>query len=331
MPTEYGSRLYKDNQPNSDASIVEIVRMAGALIMGKLARFAINGGTKILLGKTTTTEFTVLNSGPDTTNPHDPNRTPGGSSAGSAAAVADFQVPLSFGTQTGGSVIRPASYTGTFAMKPTFNKITGGGIKVASLEFDTIGYFARSIEDLELINDVLSIPTRKSIRETVLRESKVGLVKSPFWSRAGRGTKSAMEKAAEILSNNGVTVEDVEFPDEFNDATALRNMFQVIFVTEAGASFYKDYLLDSTKKKLDPDVCAFVENATTYKRNEVRQAFDLYAALRPVLDSIAAKYSALMAPSATDEAPLGLGDMGSAIFNSVWTVRLTVLFDFAND
>lgn len=319
MPTEYGCPLYEGNQPNADASIVEIIRSAGALILGMFANFAMEGILRAV-GKTTTTEFTVLNSGPDTTNPHDPDRTPGGSSAGSAAAVADFQVPLSFGTQTGGSIIRPASYTGIFAMKPTFNTMAGRGIKVASLELDTIGYFARCMEDLKLITDVLSLPT-EPIKEIPLKVAKVGLVKSPFWSSAGPGTVAAMEKAAEILRKHGVTVEDVEFPDEFNDAAALSRMFKVIFVTDSGVSFYKDYLMDTTKTKLDPDVRAFVEDAPKFPREEVRQAFDYYAALRPALDKIATRYSALITPSATDEAPLGLGDMGSPIFNSVWTVR----------
>ncbi|RYO60717.1 hypothetical protein AA0116_g6065 [Alternaria tenuissima] len=303
MPTEYGCPLYEGNKPNADASIVAIVRMAGAFI----------------LGKTTTTEFTVLNSGPKTTNPHDPARTPGGSSAGSAAAVADFQAPLSFGTQTGGSVIRPASYTGTFAMKPTFNTIAGGGIKVASLEFDTIGYFARSIDDLQLLSKVLNIFLEDSVKEIPLREIKVGFVKSPYWPRAGPGTTAAMKSAANILRDHGVTVEDVEFPVEFNDAKALSRMFKVIFVTNSGASFYKDYLMDTTNTKLDPEVRAFVEDAPKFHREEIRQAFDDYAALRPVFDEMASKYSALVTPSAPDEAPLGIGDMGSATFNSVWT------------
>ncbi|TAQ86822.1 hypothetical protein B7494_g4847 [Chlorociboria aeruginascens] len=297
---EYGSPLYKGNRPNADASIVEIVRRAGALIVGK----------------TTTTEFTVLNSGPDTTNPHDPNRTPGGSSAGSAAAVADFQVPLSFGTQTSGSVIRPASYTGTYAMKPTFDTISGGGIKVVSHEFDTIGYFARSIDDLELITDVLSVTVEEAIKEIPLKENKVGFVKSPSWPSAGPGTIAAMENAAEILRNHGVTIVDVEFPDEFNDTTALNRMFEVIFVTDGAVSFYKDYLMDTTKTKLDPDVRAFVEDAPKFSREEIRQALDYFAALRPVFDKIATQYAALITPSAMDEAPLGLGDMGSPVFNS---------------
>ncbi|KAK0716788.1 amidase signature domain-containing protein [Lasiosphaeria miniovina] len=304
MPTEYGSALYWGNRPSADASLVEILRRAGALIVGK----------------TTTTEFTVLNSGPSTTNPHDPNRTPGGSSAGSAAAVADFHVPLSLGTQTGGSVIRPASYTGTYAMKPTYNTVFGGGIKVASLEFDTIGYFARSIDDLKLVTEVISVTAEEPVEEAALNQVKIGFVKSPFWPSAGPGTVAAMAKAAEILRRHGVAViEDVEFPDAFSDATTLARMFGVVFAADAAVAFYRDYLMDTDKTKLDPRIRAFVDDAPKNSRSDVRQAFDYYAALRPVLDEIAGRYSALMTPSAIDEAPLGLGDMGSPAFNSVWT------------
>jgi Asp-tRNA(Asn)/Glu-tRNA(Gln) amidotransferase A subunit family amidase len=173
MPTEYGSPLYKGYRPNVNPSSVEILRLAGALIFGMfvddIAMEVILTGD---LGKTTITDFAVLNSGPATTNPLDPNRTPGGSLVGSAAAVADFQVPLSCGTQTGGSVIRPASYTGTYAMKPTFNTVSGQGIKVVSLELETFGYFARSIEDLELIMDVFSLHRHEAVKEVPLKEVK---------------------------------------------------------------------------------------------------------------------------------------------------------------
>lgn len=234
--------------------------------------------------------------------------------------MADFQVPLSLGTQTGGSVIRPASYTGIFAMKPTFNTISGGGIKGASLEFDTVGYFARSMEDLKLITDVLNITTEESTREITLNKVKVGFVKSPFWPSAGPGTIAAMEKAAKLLRNHGVTVEDVEFPDEFNNATTLNRMFNVIFVTDGRSAFYRDHLMDITKTKLDPDIRAFIDDAPKISHEEVRKAFNYFPALRHVFDKIAAEYSVLITPSATDEAPLGLGDMGSPVFNSVWTV-----------
>ncbi|PTD07630.1 Glutamyl-tRNA [Fusarium culmorum] len=141
MPTQYGSPIYQGHQPSFDSSAVAILRAAGAIIFGK----------------TTTTEFTAMNSGPETTNPHDPNRTPGGSSCGSAAAVADLQVPLSLGAQTGGSIIRPASFTGIFAMKPTFNAISIEGQKAFAPTFDTFGFFGRSIDDLKLLADVFSL------------------------------------------------------------------------------------------------------------------------------------------------------------------------------
>ncbi|TGO29197.1 hypothetical protein BPAE_0017g00020 [Botrytis paeoniae] len=141
MPTEFACSLYQGNQPTLDSSAVSILRNAGALIFGK----------------TTTPELTWLNRSPKTTNPHDVTRTPGGSSTGSAAAVADFQVPLSIGTQTGGSLIRPASYTGIFAMKPTYNAIPLEGQKICSISLDTLGFFSRSVEDLQLLADVFSL------------------------------------------------------------------------------------------------------------------------------------------------------------------------------
>ena len=129
-----------------------------------------------------------------------------------------------------------------------------------------------------------------------------------------------MEKAADILRRHGVLVEEVDFPVGFADADTLNRMFEVIFVSNGGVAFYSDCLKDTTKTRLDPAVRAFVEDAPKVPRREVREAFDYFAAIRPVLDRIAVEYSALLTPSATDEAPVGLGDMGSPVFNSVWTV-----------
>lgn len=205
-------------------------------------------------------------------------------------------------------------------MKPTYNKISGRGIKGVSLELDTIGYFARSMEDLELITDVLSIKPCTSPANKLLKDAKVGFVKTPFWSSsAGPGTIAAMEKAVKILGDHGVVVEDVEFPEEFNDAETLGRMSNVVFVSDAGTAFYEDYLMDDSKK-LDPEIRSLVNNASELTREELRQAFDFCAALRPTLDKITTKYDVLLTPSATDEAPLGIDDMGSPAFNSLWTV-----------
>ncbi|KAH0548150.1 hypothetical protein GP486_008122 [Trichoglossum hirsutum] len=301
MPTEFGSPLYRGNRPGFDSSTVSILRSAGALIFGK----------------TTTSEFTWTNSGPNTTNPHDPNRTPGGSSAGSAAAVADFQVPLSLGTQTGGSVIRPASYTGIFAMKPTYNAISPEGQKTCTITIDSFGFFARSIEDLQLVADVFALHDDGPLEDISLKEARVAFIKTPVWPRAGPGTIAAMEKAATILESHGVKVEQVSFPSEFSDIDALKRMHNVVANSDAQGAFLREYRMDKTK--LAPEIRRLVENGSNYTRKERVQAVDRYASMRPIFDKIAANYSAVITPSVIDEAPLGLNDFGSAAFNWFWT------------
>ncbi|KAL8849640.1 MAG: hypothetical protein Q9221_005407 [Calogaya cf. arnoldii] len=269
------------------------------------------------LGKTTTSEFTMANSGPDTTNPHDPNRTPGGSSAGSVAAVADFQVPISVGTQTGGSVIRPASFSGIYAMKPTYNATSPEGQKTCAITIDTFGYFARSIEDLQLITDVFALKDDGSCRDVSLKEARIAVMRTPVWHRAGPGTVAAMEKAVSILQNSGAKVKQVPFPPEFGDYDSLKRMNTVVAQSECQAAFLKEYRMD--KSKLNPEIRSIVENSSHYTRKEILQALDKYASMRPIFDQIAAKYFAIITPSAVDEATLGLHDMGSTAFNWFWT------------
>jgi Asp-tRNA(Asn)/Glu-tRNA(Gln) amidotransferase A subunit family amidase len=265
----------------------------------------------------------VVNAGPNTTNPHDPNRTPSGSSSRSAAAVADLQVPLSVGTQTAGSVIRPASFTGIFAMKPTYNAILPEGQKTYSVNTDTFSFFARSIEDLQLIADVFALKDDEPLRDISLKEARVAFVKTPTWPLAGPGTVAAMEKAATILKNCGVKAEEVSFPSEFSDGEALKRMFKVIANSDAQAAFLREYRMDKTK--LDPTIRGFVENSLNYTGKERVQALDRYTSMRPIFDKIAANYSAIITPSAPNEAPLGLNDMGNAAFNFLWTVSALLL------
>ncbi|KAL6407639.1 amidase [Ilyonectria robusta] len=301
MPTQFGSPIYKGHQSGFDSSAVAILRAAGALIFGK----------------TTTTEFTVTNSGPNTTNPHDPDRTPGGSSCGSAAAVADFQVPLSLGAQTGGSIIRPASFTGVFAMKPTFNAISVEGQKPFAPSFDTFGFFARSIEDLQLLADVFCLQDDNPPQDTPLEEISVALVKTPLWSLAGPGTVSAMEEAATILKNSGAKVQEVAFPPEVADGPALRRIQKAIILGEAQASLLREYQTD--KEKLDPEIRDIVKNTSNGTREEMVKASDTFADMRKIVNDLADNYSVILTPSAVDEAPLGLSDMGSPHFNTMWT------------
>ncbi|KAI4863347.1 amidase signature enzyme [Hypoxylon rubiginosum] len=301
MPTQFGSPMYQGHQPGFDSSAVAILRAAGALIFGK----------------TTTTEFTVTNSGPHTINPHNPHRTPGGSSCGSAAAVADLQVPVCLGAQTGGSIIRPASFTGIFAMKPTHNAISTEGQKTFAPTFDTFGFFARSIEDLQLLADVFAIKDDELPRDVPLKQLSVALVKTPMWPSAGPGTIAAMKEAATILQNSGAQVEEVSFPPEVNDAEALVRMQNIITNGEAQAAFLREYRVD--KMNLAPEIRSIVENTSNYTHKERLEAFDTYANIRRTINNLAENYSVILTPSAVDEAPLGLDDMGSAVFNTLWT------------
>ncbi|CAH0020857.1 unnamed protein product [Clonostachys rhizophaga] len=301
MPTEFGSPIYQGHQPGFDSSAVAILRAAGALIFGK----------------TTTTEFTVTNSGPNTTNPWDPNRTPGGSSCGSAAAVADFQVPLSLGAQTGGSIIRPASYTGVFAMKPTHNAISTEGQKAFAPTFDTFGFFARSVEDLQLLADIFGLKDDGSPKEMPLKEISVAIMKTPMWSQAGPGTVAAMERVAAILRDGGMEVAEVPFPDQLSDPDAIKDIQNKITRGEGQAAFLREYRVD--KANLSPQVCRLVENHSNYTRKEIVEASDTYSQMRRSMNKLAGNYSVILTPSAVDEAPLGLGDMGAATFNTIWT------------
>ncbi|EEU42436.1 uncharacterized protein NECHADRAFT_40299 [Fusarium vanettenii 77-13-4] len=301
MPTQYGSPIYKGHQPGSDSSAVAILRAAGALIFGK----------------TTTTEFAVINSGPETTNPHDPSRTPGGSSCGSAAAVADFQVTLSLGAQTGGSLIRPASYTGVFAMKPTFNAISTAGSKPISPTFDTLGFFARSIEDLQLLADVFALHDDEPPRDIPLDEISVALIKTPMWSSAGPGTVSAMKQAAAILQKNNVQVEKISLHPEVGDVETLSRIQNVITQGEAQVSFLKEYRVD--KANLAVEIREIVENTSNHTHQEMTEACTTYSKMRDMVNKVAEHYTVILTPSAVDEAPLGLDDMGSPTFNTLWT------------
>jgi Asp-tRNA(Asn)/Glu-tRNA(Gln) amidotransferase A subunit family amidase len=203
-------------------------------------------------GKTTTTKFCVGNSGPDTTNPHDPNRTPGGSSCGSAAAVADFHVPIALGAQTGGSIIRPASYTEVFALKPTYNTVLPEGTKVFSSTFDTVGFLTRTIADLQLLADVFALEDAEPVQDILLNKAMVAMVKTPYWQSAEPGTIIAMKKAEEMLRKNDVEVHDVSLPSPLDERDNLKRLCKVIVCVEARTSFLQDYR--NNKQKLSRSI-----------------------------------------------------------------------------
>ena len=193
QPTAYGSKAYAGNRPAQDAACVALARAAGAAV----------------LGKTVTTEFALRAPGP-TANPHAPAHTPGGSSSGSAAAVADCMVPVAFGTQTGGSVIRPASYCGVVGYKPSLGTINRTGVKPLAESFDTVGLFARSVEDVALVTAVLAGDAPARYRIEPVRPDRIGLCRTPSWSEAEDASRAALEAAAASLARAGLRVEEVD-------------------------------------------------------------------------------------------------------------------------
>ncbi|KAI1070771.1 hypothetical protein LB507_006740 [Fusarium sp. FIESC RH6] len=300
MPTQFNSPLYQGDAPQVDAASIIILRKAGALI----------------LGKTTTTEFAATTQGPPTTNPHDSSRTPGGSSSGSGAVVGDFQAPIALGTQTGGSTIRPASYNGIYGFKPTWNSISREGQKVFSIINDTIGFYARSVEDLNLLADVFALeddePPNPNFR---LQGAKIAISKTMVWPQAGYGLVDAMIRAIELLRAEGATVDEIEFPDSLQE---LPNWYNIIFNSDGRTAFLPEYRVDKTR--IADQLVGHVENRMKITRAAQVKAFDDIAAARPVVDGMLSQYDAVLTPSVPDEAPEGIESTGSAAFCQIWTV-----------
>lgn len=303
MPTQFNSPIYTDNAPKVDAGSIMVLRKAGALI----------------LGKTTTTEFAATTVGPKTRNPHDSKRTPGGSSSGSGAAVGDFQAPIGLGTQTGGSTIRPGSYNGIYALKPTWNSITREGQKIYSLILDTLGLYARSVDDLELLADTFMIfddvPAPKNFS---VKGAKFAILKTMVWPSVGTGTSAAIDKATALLREHGAEVEELSLPDQLDELPAWH---ATVLASEGRTAFLPEYSV--AKDKISQQLVGHVENSDKISRKAQVEAFDKIAAARPVVDEILSKYDAVITPSVPDEAPLGIEKTGSAAFCLIWTALHT--------
>lgn len=308
MPTQHNSPIHKGTTAGGvDAGSVTMLRSAGALI----------------LGKTATTEFAATTEGPSTRNPHDARRTPGGSSSGSGAAVADLQAAVALGTQTGGSIIRPGSFNGVYAFKPTWNAVTREGQKVFSLILDTLGMYARSAEDLELLSDVFGLrddvpPFLETKGQFVVEGARLAFIKTVVWdTQVEPGTEAAMAKAVELLRAHGAEVDEIEFPEDLKE---MPQWHTVIFRTDGRTAFLPDYL--SAKDQMHEQLHEHVENKHKHTHAEQLDAFDRMAAARPKADALLSKYDAVLTPSVPGEAPVGLKSTGSPIFQLIWTVSL---------
>ncbi|MGB8433094.1 MAG: amidase [Burkholderiales bacterium] len=298
MPSQYNSQIYLGNQPRTDAACVALVRNAGGVV----------------LGKTVTTEFAWRTPGP-TRNPHNLAHTPGGSSSGSAAAVADFMVPLTFGTQTGGSTIRPAAYCGIVGYKPSFGTINRAGLKALAESLDTIGVMARTVEDCALLTHAVSGRALPNFAAGLTRAPRIGLLRTSRWKDASPGTQALLESTAAALSGKGAEVHEVELPPDFDrlyEDQALIMNFEAAHSLAWERLNHPDLLSDHLRETLAA--------AAAMPRAKYDEAMRHARICRQVLAASFVDRDVLLTPSVPGEAPAGTENSGSSLFNRNWTL-----------
>jgi amidase len=298
LPTEMGSPIYRGHRAACDAACVALTRAAGAVI----------------LGKTVTAEFAGMAPGP-TTNPHNPAHTPGGSSSGSGAAVADFMVPAAFGTQTGGSILRPAAYCGVIGYKPTYNAINRAGLKFAAESLDTIGLIARTLEDIELLTAVL-LGTPPQAPSALGSAPRIGLCRTALWDTAQPETKHAIEDAAARLSAAGAHVRDVTLPEAF--AGLRKAARESINNYERSKGMAAEWA--SHRGEISAKLSRCIELGRAMPYEEYLDALRLGEACRAQLDDVFEGLDVLLTPCVAGEAPLGLDATGDPSFQAIWTI-----------
>ncbi|MCC6531095.1 MAG: amidase [Burkholderiales bacterium] len=297
LPTQYGSPIYAGHQPAWDAACVTAIRRAGGVIMGK----------------TVTSELATSYRG-KTANPHNPAHTPGGSSSGSAAAVADFMVPLALGTQTGGSTLRPSSFCGVVGYKPSFGLLNRHGVKQVSESLDTLGLIGRAVTDVALLAGAVS--GRSELLHCALREPPtIGIWRTFEWREAAPETHAALETAARVLSAAGAAVTERVMDPVFAELAAAHKDIQFREMAEA-----LGYELRAHPEQLS----ASLRESIGYGMQVTPQVYDakrvIAARARRLIDGVLSEYDMLLAPSAPGEAPHGLEDTGSPVFNRGWTL-----------
>ena len=297
MPTGYGSAAYEGSRPAADAPCVCLSRAAGA----------------VALGKTVSTEFAMFSPG-KTRNPRNPDHTPGGSSSGSAAAVAAGMVPLAFGTQTSGSVIRPAAFCGVVGFKPTFNMFARNGIKMLSDSLDTLGIIGRTVDDVGFFASVLA--SRPALDAPVLIEPpRIGVFRTSRWARADIATAAAIAHAADAAADRGAAVVEVPVPDWFD------GLFDA---QDAVMSFEVTRTLAYERLRLADRITAATRDGLAARAGVT---FAAYEAAQRLADEARSQQAilfgdcdVLLTTAAPGEAPAGLSATGDPLFNRVWTL-----------
>jgi Asp-tRNA(Asn)/Glu-tRNA(Gln) amidotransferase A subunit family amidase len=308
MPTELGSPLWAGRTPRDDAAAVASLRAAGAVI----------------LGKTVTTEYAYYHPG-KTRNPHDPDRTPGGSSSGSAAAVAAAMVPGAIGTQTNGSVIRPAAFCGVVGFKPTHGLIPRTGALLLSRTLDHVGVFARTVEDAALLAETMAgfdpeDPDTKPIARPPLAATaasapplppRFAFVRSPVWKDAEPVTGEAF---GELIAALGEQASEIELGASFDQAIDLH---RTIMEVDMAHNLARDY--DQGRDKLSTPLREIIERGRDRKAVDYTRAIAAIEPMNAAVADIFDEFDAILTPAAAGEAPRGLASTGNPAFCTIWT------------
>lgn len=297
LPTCYGSAVYAGHRPVADAASVALCREAGAVVMGK----------------TVTTEFAYFQPGP-TANPRNTRHTPGGSSSGSAAAVADHMVPLALGTQTAGSIIRPAAFCGVVGYKPSLGRVASAGVKSLSPTLDVIGGFGRSVRDAALLGAVLTGDTRL-VDQPEHGALRIGLFQTPDWHQAGADTQTAWAQATQALTPHADQCQDVAMPQGFGELVQMQKDVMAFEMARA-LSFERQ----RHRAGLSPQLQALLDAGMAISGATHAALLARTADWRLRIDSLFERHDVLLTPSTMGEAPAGLEATGDPLFCRSWSL-----------
>jgi Asp-tRNA(Asn)/Glu-tRNA(Gln) amidotransferase A subunit family amidase len=297
LATEYGSPIYAGHRPKADSAVVSMIRRAGGIV----------------LGKTVTTEFASLQPG-RTRNPHNPAHTPGGSSSGSAAGVAAGMIPIATGSQTGGSIIRPAAYCGVAGFKPSYKLLPTVGMKCYSWHLDTAGLFAAGVADAAFAAAAISGRDLR-VDRVPPAAPRIALVRTHLWPEASEAMRDAVETAARAAAAAGARVTDTALPPVFEDAFRAHGTIQDYEAFRALAFEY-DHHCDRIGPLLRPQL----EAAATVTPEAYDDARRVTKRARQALADLMADSDVILTASAPGVAPQGLQSTGAPIFNRLWTL-----------
>ena len=296
MPTGYGSPIYAGHRPSADAACIDRLRAAGAVV----------------LGKTATTEFATYHAA-KTRNPHDLSRTPGGSSAGSAAAVAAGMAPLALGTQTAGSIVRPASFCGVFGFKPSYGTVARKGVYMLSDRLDTIGALGADVDQLALV--VAAMAGTDLVPKEPAGRPRIGVYRTEHWTECDADGRAAIERAAELLAAAGAEVEEASLPGSFGDLAGAHETVMAVDVSHALAGEHERH-----REQLSPELVGLIEQGRAARDKSYAAALELADRCAPKLDAAFADFDVLLTPGVKGEAPAGLEATGDPLFCRAWSL-----------